>query len=401
MKKTWPEYDPMVQHWLLNREIVYLNHGSFGATPVKILEKQSEYRGRMELEPVDFFVNQWPVLMDQSKRKLAEFVHAEPDDMVFVQNSTTAVNQILTGFPFKSGDEWLVSSHAYGACMEAMKHYCSRNGIVLKTAMIPFPVENDDQILDAIGKEITEHTRLALIDHVSSPTGMIFPVEKIIEMLRIKGIMTLVDGAHAPGMLALDLAKLDPDFYVANCHKWICAPKGSAFMYVKTDWKELIKPLIISHFNDTDLGGNAHWGNQFMWDGTHDFSAYLCVGDTLEYLEGLHEDGWSGIRKANHELVWQAGKFIAERLGFDLPLEEKYIGSLLTLPMPDGEEGFPKFNETPPLKKLLYDKYRIQVPVFMFPKAPRQWLRISAQLYNNMEQYEYLADCLGELFKSK
>lgn len=399
MQKLLPEYDPLVKHWMLDREVVYLNHGSFGATPLKILQRQTEYRHMMEREPVDFFVNQWPVLMDHSKKKLAEFVHADPNDMVFVQNSTTAVNQILTCFPFKSGDEWLVSSHAYGACMEAMKHYCSRNGITLKIAEIPFPVQNDEMILDAIEKEITERTSLALIDHVSSATGMIFPVEKIIELLRIKGIKSLVDGAHAPGMLALDLGKLDPDFYVANCHKWICAPKGSAFMYVKEDWKELIKPLIISHFNDTDLGGDAYWANQFMWDGTHDFSAYLCVGDTLEYVAKLHPDGWKGVMNSNHQLVWNAGKLIAEKLGFELPLKENFIGSILTMPMPDGEEGFPKFNETPPLKKLLYDNYRIQVPVFMFPKAPRQWLRISAQLYNSLEQYEYLANCLNTSIK--
>jgi isopenicillin-N epimerase len=395
MQKSLPEYDPMIKHWMLDREVVYLNHGSFGATPVKILERQTEYRQMLEREPVDFFVNQWPVLMDHSKRKLAEFVHADPDDMVFVQNSTTGVNQILTSFPYKSGDEWLVSSHAYGACMEAIKHFCSRNRIALKIAEIPFPVQNDDQILDAIEKEITERTSLALIDHVSSATGMIFPVAKIVDLLRVRGVKSLVDGAHAPGMLALDLCKLDPDFYVANCHKWICAPKGSAFMYVKASLKGQIKPLIISHFNDTDIHGSSHWANQFMWDGTHDFSAYLCVGDTLDYIGNLHEDGWEGVMNSNHGLVWKAGKIISEKLGFELPLKEHFIGSILTMPMPDGEEGFPKFNETPPLKKLLYDKYRIQVPVFMFPKAPRQWLRISSQLYNYIGQYEYLANCLS------
>lgn len=390
-----PQYSDLAQHWMLDKGIVFLNHGSFGATPIKILDQQTGYRHMMEREPVDFFVNQWPVLMAHSKQKLADFVSADPDDMVFVQNTTTGVNQILTSFPFEPGDEWLVSSHAYGACMQSMRHFCERNKIRLHVVEIPFPVEDDQQILKAIEEKITDRTRLALIDHVSSATGMVFPIKKMVDFLRQNGVSSLVDGAHAPGMVHLDIRELNPDFYVANCHKWICAPKGSAFMYVKNERKECVKPLIISHYNDMDSHGTSHWANQFMWDGTHDFSAYFCVGDTLDYIEKLQPDGWEGVMRSNHELVWNAGNLIAEKLGFELPLKEAYIGSILTLPMPEGEEGFPKFNETPPLKQELYEKYQIQVPVFMFPKAPRQWLRISSQLYNNIGQYEYLADCLS------
>lgn len=392
-----PQYSDLAQHWMLDKGIVFLNHGSFGATPIKILDQQTRYRHMMEREPVDFFVNQWPVLMAHSKQKLADFVSADPNDMVFVQNTTTGVNQILTSFPYEPGDEWLVSSHAYGACMQAMKHFSERNKIRLHVVEIPFPVEDDQQILKAIEDKITDRTRLALIDHVSSATGMVFPIKKMVDFLRENGVCSLVDGAHAPGMVPLDIRQLNPDFYIANSHKWICAPKGSAFMYVKNERKEYIKPMIISHYNDMDSHGASHWANQFMWDGTHDFSAYFCVGDTLDYIEKLHPGGWEGVMNSNHQLVWNAGKLIAEKLGFELPLKEAYIGSILTLPMPDGEEGFPKFNETPPLKQKLYEKYQIQVPVFMFPKAPKQWLRISAQLYNNLAQYDYLADCLNQV----
>lgn len=392
-----PQYSDLAQHWMLDKGIVFLNHGSFGATPIKILDQQTRYRHMMEREPVDFFVNQWPVLMAHSKQKLADFVSADPDDMVFVQNTTTGVNQILTSFPYEPGDEWLVSSHAYGACMQAMKHFSERNKIRLHVVEIPFPVEDDQQILKAIEDKLTDRTSLALIDHVSSATGMVFPIKKMVDFLRENGVCSLVDGAHAPGMVPLDIRQLNPDFYIANSHKWICAPKGSAFMYVKNERKEYIKPMIISHYNDMDSHGASHWANQFMWDGTHDFSAYFCVGDTLDYIEKLHPGGWEGVMNSNHQLVWNAGKLIAEKLGFELPLKEAYIGSILTLPMPDGEEGFPKFNETPPLKQKLYEKYQIQVPVFMFPKAPKQWLRISAQLYNNLAQYDYLADCLNQV----
>ena len=389
-----PSYSKYFDYWMLDKDIVFLNHGSFGATPLKILEKQNYYRELMENEPVDFFVNIMPELLYKSKRALADFVSISPHDMVFVQNTTTGVNQILTSFPFKKGDEWLVTSHAYGACMNAIKHFAHRNKIVLKTADIPFPVKNDEEILIAIGQMISSKTKLALIDHITSATGMIFPIKEVIDLLHAHGVKVIVDGAHAPGMIPLNITELDADFYVGNCHKWMCAPKGSAFMYVKREFQESVKPLVISHFNDTDLNGDSHWSNQFMWDGTHDFSQYLCVGDTIEFMNSLHPHGWQGIMDHNHKLAWQGAQLIAEKLNIELPLGEKYIGSLVNIPMPDGEEGFPKFNETCPLKKILFEKYKIEVPIFFFPAAPIQWLRISAQLYNSVEQYEYLADSL-------
>lgn len=384
-------------YWNLDSNIIFLNHGSFGATPVKILEKQSEYREMMEKEPVDFFVNKMPELLNGSKRQLSEFVGADSNDLVFVQNTTTGVNQILNSFPFEKGDEWITTSHAYGACKNAIRHYAGNNKINLKIADIPFPVSDDDQILDSIRKEITKATKLALIDHITSATGMIFPIRKIIDMLHESGVKVLVDGAHAPGMLQLNIKELDADFYVGNCHKWICAPKGSAFMYSKKEFREWVKPLVISHFNDTDLIGESNWSNQFMWDGTHDFSQYICVGETIEFMGTLHPNGWKGILERNHKLAWDGANLIAEKLKIELPLEENYIGSMVNIPMPEGEEGFPKFNETPPLKRILFEKYKIEVPVFFFPEAPTQWLRISAQLYNNMEQYNYLGECLKNI----
>ena len=394
-----PAYSNSIRNWSLHRNIVFLNHGSFGATPLPIIEKQNQYRQMMENEPVDFFVNIMPDLLNKSKAMLSEFLGVKKDELIFVQNTTTGVNQILASFPFKPADEWLVTSHAYGACMNAIKHLVSRNNIVLKIADIPFPVKNDEEILKAIGREISPNTKLALIDHITSATGMIFPINEIIDLLHAHGVKVIVDGAHAPGMVHLNINELDADYYVGNCHKWMCAPKGSAFIYVKMEFQESVKPLVISHFNDTDIGGDSHWSNQFLWDGTHDFSQYICVGDTIDFMSSLHSYGWQGIMDHNHRLAWQGAKLIAEKLNIELPLEEKYIGSMVNIPMPEGEEGFPKFNETCPLKKVLFEKYKIEVPIFFFPSAPRQWLRISAQLYNSLEQYEYLGDCLHKELK--
>lgn len=398
--KSLPKYSDYAKHWNLDPKIVFLNHGSFGATPAKVLEKQSEYRRMMEYEPVHFFMDIMPELYDISKRSLSEFLGAEPDNMVFVQNTTTGVNQILNSFPVKQGDEWLVSSHAYGACKNAMEHYAGKHKIRLQVADIPFPFENDEAILKAIEQKISKNTRLMLIDHVSSATGSIFPVTGIIELLRSKGIKVLIDGAHAPGMMDVNIEETGADFYVGNCHKWLCAPKGSAFMFAKEEYRDIVKPLVISHFNDTDINGPSHWANQYMWDGTHDFSQYFCVKDSIEFMNGIHDKGWKGIMDHNHKMAWQAARIISDSTGFELPVSERYIGSMVTIPVPDGEEGFPKFNENPPLKRKLFEKYHIQIPVYTFPAVPRQWIRISAQLYNSLEQYEYLAEILSKEFQN-
>ena len=395
-----PIYSQYIDHWSLDQDIVFLNHGSFGATPKYILEKQSEYRDLMEKEPVDFFVNIMPDILHQSKSALADFVGASPNDMVFAQNTTTGVNQILASFPYEQGDEWLVTSHAYGACTNAIKHFAKRNKINLNIAEIPFPVNDEITILKSIEKKITKNTKLALIDHITSASGMIFPVEKIIHLLHSHNIKVIIDGAHVPGMIDLNIKKLNPDFYIGNCHKWLCAPKGSAFIYVRNEYKKLVKPLVISHFNDTDLKGESHWSNQFMWDGTHDFSQYLCVKDTIDFMDSIHSKGWEGIIEHNHNLVWKGANLIADKIGAKLPLKEKFIGSIINIPMPDGKQGFPKFNETSALKKVLFEKYKIEVPIFFFPTEPKQWIRLSAQLYNSLDQYDYLGDCLVKEFKT-
>lgn len=165
-------------------------------------------------------------------------------------------------------------------------------------------------------------------------------------------------------------------------------------MYVKKEHQGHVHPLVFSHYNDMDEGGEAHWSNQFMWEGTRDYSPFFCIGESIRFMETLHAEGWDGIRQHNHDLVWKAGKYLADRLGASVPVSEHQIGSILTLPLPDGLPAPRKFHAHPPFKDLLFEKYHIEVPVLMFPAPPRQWFRISAQLYNSMEQYEYLADCL-------
>jgi isopenicillin-N epimerase len=385
-------YSPYINHWQLNQEITYLNHGSFGATPLEVLAKQQYYRDETEKEAVDFFLHKMPALLSNSKKSLAGFVGANADNIVFVQNTTTGVNCILNSLPSKEGDEWLTLNIAYGACVNALGHYAKKKKCTIVTAEIPYPVYDNTAILDAIEKAITPNTTFALIDYITSSTGFILPIQEIISLLQSKNIMVLVDGAHAPGMVHLSLEKMKPDFFVGNCHKWICSPKGSALMYVAPQHQAIITPLIISHQVNETVGTTAYWSSQFEWDGTHDYSQYLCVKEAIAFFDKLI--GWENTRKHNHDLVWEAGNLIAEKLNVTLPVSENMVGSLLNIPLPDCDAVTMKYHTSLEFKKMLFEKYKIEVPIFNFPKAPKQWLRISAQLYNSIEQYAYLAECL-------
>ncbi len=389
-----PNYNPLVQHWSLNKKIVYLNHGSFGATPTKVLEAQHQLQLENEAEAIEFYIDKLPDLLHTSKAALANFIGTSTNNIVFVQNTTTGVNTILNSLTPNEGEDWLTTNHAYGACVHAYKHFANKHNCRVITAHIDYPITSEDAILESIEKSITPKTTIALIDYITSASAIILPIKKIITLLHSKGIKVIIDAAHAPGMIDFNLDELQPDFFVANCHKWICSPKGSAFMYVAPQHQQLIHPLVISHYNDTNIDGADHWSNQFMWDGTHDYSAYICVKNALEYMPTLIQGGWEGIKKHSHELVWAAANKIASTLQVQLPAPEHMVGSICNIPMPDGIAASRKFHSNVALKDALFHKCQIEVPVFMFPAAPTQWLRISAQLYNSMEQYDYLLDCL-------
>ncbi len=395
--KNLPKYSPLIENWNLDTNIVYLNHGSFGATPKKVLQAQQAIQAEMEAEAIDFFVDKLPTYIDESKTALAAFVGTSSNNIVFTPNTTTGVNTIFNSIACKPGDEWLVTNHTYGACVHAAKHYTHRNGATITTAQIPFPLQTDDEILDAIAAAITSKTTLALIDYITSATATIFPVKKIIELLHSKNIEVLIDAAHAPGMVDLNIDELKADYFVANCHKWICSPKGSAFIYVAPQYQSKIHPLIISHYNDTAEGTAAHWSNQFMFDGTHDYSAYITVKDAILEMQNIAKLDWAGIRNANHELVWTGANKIADAFDVKLPTPKHMVGTICNIPVLNGQLLQHKYMGKTELKQKLFDEFSIEVPLIIFPSAPTQWIRISAQLYNNMDQYDYLTDCLKKL----
>ena len=385
-------------HWTLDPDVAFLNHGSFGACPRVVLEAQQEIRAEIERQPVEFFVRRLADRLDRARERLAAFVGADPEALVAVPNPTTGVNAVLRSLTFEPGDELLVTDHEYNACRNALDFVAERSGVRVVVARIPYPCKGPREIVDAVVETATPNTKLALIDHVTSPTGMILPLKAIVLGLVGRGVDTLVDGAHAPGMLALELDDLGSAYYVGHCHKWLCAPKGAAFLYVRSDRREGIRPLTISHGANTRRAHRSRYHDEFDWVGTVDPTAFLCVPKAIEFLGGLLPGGWPEIRARNRELALTARSTLCAALGVEPPCPEEMIGSLVSLPIPDGSSEPPASAlYVDPLQEVLVREHRIEVPIIPWPAPPRRLLRVSAHLYNSREQYERLAKVLMAL----
>jgi isopenicillin-N epimerase len=380
-----------------------LNHGSFGACPQAVLQQQQWLRTEMEEEPVRFFTRQMQPLLDESRRALAELVGADAGDLVFVRNVTEGVNSVLRSLTFHPGDELLITNHAYNACRNVVEYVAGRTGAKVVVASIPAPVESPQQVIAAVTDKATSQTRLAVVDHLTSPTGVIFPVEEIVHQLHDAGVDTLVDGAHAPGVVSLSLRRIRPAYYVGACHKWLCAPKGAAFLYVRTDRQSRIQPAVISHGLNVSRPGRSRFQDAFDWSGTDDPTPWLCVGEAIRFLSTLSPEGIEGLMKRNHQLAMQARRMLCATLGLRPVCPEEMVGSLAAIHLPDDLPTAPPLDTstTPtPTHRLstdLLEQYGIEVPVYHWPSAPQKLLRISAQAYNSLPQYEQLARALARL----
>ena len=387
-------------NWGLDSSFIFMNHGSFGACPVEVLKKQMQFRDRLENEPVRFILRELPGMIFDALERLAVFLGVEATDIVFVPNVTHGVNAVLRSIDLSPGDEILTTNHEYFSCKNTVDLIAERSGARVVVADIPFPLESDDQVIEAILNKASARTRIALIYHITSPTALIFPVKRIVDELDSMGIDVLVDGAHAPGMIPLDIDDLGAHYYTGNFHKWLCSPKGAGFLYVRKDKQQSIKPVVVSHVKsdfDTYL---SSFQVEFYWTGTDDPTSYLCVPEAIEFLQGLCPDGLPGIMTRNHKLALGARKVIMEALDLDPPCPDHMIGSMAALPLPDCDvKGPVPPDYFDPLQDKLFNEYNIEVPVIPWREMPGRVIRISAFLYNNIEQYEYLADILKRYFK--
>jgi len=393
-----PSPSGLASHWQLDPEVVFLNHGSFGACPSAVLEAQAELRDRLEREPVQFLVRDAQPLLDAARTALASFVGADPEETAFVPNATAGVNTVLRSMRLEAGDELLTTNHEYNACRNALEYVAQRSGARVVIAHVPFPLSSATAALDPILELATERTRLALVDHVTSLTGMVMPIAELVPALAERGIDTLVDGAHAPGMLPLDVGAIGPAYYTGNCHKWLCAPKGAAFLVIRRDLQDGVRPLAISHGANAPVEERTRFRMEFDWTGTDDPTAYLCVPAAIEFMGSLFSGGWPELQRRNRRLTLEARSLLCERLGVSPACPDDMIGTLASMPLAEGEYDFTTTALAfDPMEEALRTEYGIEVPVLACPDGPGSILRIAAQAYNSLEQYEYLADAVEEV----
>lgn len=383
------------RRYLLEPDVLYLNHGAFGACPAEVLEAQAGFRLRLEREPVRFFLRECEPLLDEARAALAALVGADPAGLAFVSSATHGVNAVLRSLApdLDPGDELLTTDHAYNACRNALDFVAGRAGARVVVAPIPFPLPSADIPLEGVLAAVTSRTRLALLDHVTSVTGLVLPVERIVPALEARGVACLVDGAHAPGMVRLDLDGLGASYYAGNLHKWIGAPKGAAFLHVRAGLRERIRPLSISHGANTLRADRSRFHLEFDWTGTGDPTPWLAVPAAIRFLSSLLPGGLLALEARNRALALAARADLADVLGVPLPCPDSMIGALASLPLPDGPLRAPPFD---PLQDALFAR-GIEVPVHPWPRPPGRLLRISAAPYLRREDFAPLHDELRGL----
>ncbi len=396
-KPTLPAPSPFRRHWRLAPGTVFLNHGSFGACPRPVLERQAEWRRQMEAAPVQFLWRRYEEALEPARTVLARFLGARPRDVVFVTNATTGVNAVVRSLALRRGDELLTTNLDYNACHNVLVEAARRASAKLVVAPMPFPLRRADDAIEAVMRMVTPRTRLAMIDHVTSDTALVLPVGRIMRELETRGVDTLVDGAHAPGMLPLQLSRLRPAYYTGNLHKWVCAPKGAAFLWAREDKQAGLQPAVMSHGQNRPRPGHTAFQDRFDWPGTIDPSAWLCVGEAIRWLGELLPGGWPELRRHNHDLVVQARRHLCKRLEVEPPCPENLLGSMATLPLPRRFQGRPRAGKIDDEQLRLYDEFGIEVPFIRMGQPETRWFRVSAQIYNRPEEYAYLADCLSAL----
>jgi isopenicillin-N epimerase len=395
------------RHWMLDPGVDFLNHGSFGATPRPVLVAQQAWRDRLEEEPVRFMVETYERAMDDARERLASFIGADEDDLAFVANATGGCNAVLRSLRFEPGDELLTTDHAYNAVKNAIEYVSQRDGARMVVASVPFPITSPDEARDAILAAVTPRTRLAVIDHVTSATAVVLPVAEIVNALRERGVEALVDGAHAPGMLDLDVEAVGAAYYTGNLHKWVCAPKGAAFLWVRRDLQDRIRPLTISHGANQPRADRSRFRLEFDWQGTGDPSPWLAVPAAIDFGASLMAGGWAELRERSRSLALAGRDLLCHVTEQPPPVPDAMVGCMASVPLqweaePASVQGLNLYGDR--VHGALLEA-GFQVLVTPWPQRPeggrwRRVLRISAAAYNDLDQLTRLASTLGPVLAS-
>ena len=374
--------------FLLNPDIAFLNHGSFGATPKVVFEKYQWWQRELERQPVEFLGSQrrFNNLMREARTALAAYVHCGSDDLVYVPNATTGLNIVARSLHLQAGDEILTTDHEYGALDRTWRYLCKQSGAVYKHQPIPLPVTTHDDFVERFWAGVTPRTKVVFLSHITSPTALTFPIREICHRAHAAGILSVIDGAHAVGQLPLDMQDLGVDFYASNCHKWLCAPKGSAFLYARPERQHMVEPLVVSWGYEAERPGRSKFVDEQEWTGTHDPSAYLAVPEAIRFVE---EHGWDAVHAQCHALAQVARARIGELTGLPhiCPDSADWYMQMCTLPLPPCD--------TDSLKTRLYDEFGVEIPIITWQGKP--FIRVSIQAYNSPEDVDRLLNALARL----
>lgn len=385
--------------WSLPDDVTYLNHGSFGPSPRVVQESREHWSRQLESQPMNFFVREMEAALEKAITELARFVGTSRGNLVFCDNATAGVNIVARTVPLKADDEVLLTDHEYGSVARLWRRRCREVGARVVIQSVPTPFEDSDSITASLFAGVTDRTKLIVVSHVTSPTALILPVEQICQRARERGIPICVDGPHAVAMLPLDLRRLDCDFYAASCHKWLCAPFGSGFLYVSPRWQKHVEPAVVS-WGGSISGRQPSWKDEFTWSGTRDPAACLAVTDAIRFFEETVSDDSDVsrlelFRAHARELVTLAQERIVALTGLE-PLTTdpvRWCGSMIALPLPLNDDVDPQTRH--PLQDALWERHRIEIPITHW--QGQRFVRVSGHLYNSADEIEYLAGALREL----
>jgi len=382
--------------WALAAGADFLNHGSFGACPLPVLAAQRAWQDELERQPVAFMVDRLEGLLDGVRARLGEFLGADPDDLALVSNATEGVGTVVRSLDFGPGDEVVVLDHGYNACKNAVQVELVRRGGRMVTAAVPFPIGDPAEVVAAVTGALTPQTRLALVDHITSPTGLVLPIAELVAAVQGRGVDVLVDAAHAPGMVDVALDRLGAAYWTGNCHKWMCTPKGAAVLHVRRDRQDGIRPLAISHGANAPRSDRSRFRLEFDWTGTRDPTAWLAIPAAIDAIAAHDPGGWVGHRQACRALTLDARALLCEAVGTPPPAPDGMIAQLAAVILPDRiQVNGPADEFGDPMRAWLWRHHRIEVPVFGWRDL--RVLRIAVQAYNTRAQYERLAAILTSL----
>ncbi len=375
-------------HFLLDPDIVFLNHGSYGASPKPVFKVYQNWQLRLERQPVLFLGRELPALMRGSRAALGEYLNAGPDDLVYIPNATHGINIVARSLVLQPGDEILTTDHEYGACDYTWDFLCRKSGARYIHQPIPLSVHSREEIVEQFWQGVTPQTKVIYLSHITSPTALRLPVEEICQRAREAEILTVIDAAHAPGQIPVDLQALGADIVFGNCHKWMLAPKGSAFLYVRREVQELIQPLVVSWGTHPtpDIATGSRFIDILQWTGTKDPTAALAVPTAIQFMQ---DHDWEEVRRQCHALLRQGIERICDLTGLPplYPLDSDFYSQMGIAPLPP--------SDLVALKARLYDEFRVEVPLIEWQN--QYFVRISIQGYNTQSDVDVLVDALRVL----